>query len=490
MERIAIIGSGFSSLAASCYLARAGKNVTIFEKNETVGGRARQFKKLGFTFDMGPTWYWMPDVFERFFADFGKVPTDYYSLQKLNPAYRVVFGPDNFITIQDSLAKISEAFEAEEPGSSAKLKKFMASAQENYNIAIKDLVYRPGISPLELANFKTLSKINQFFSTISKEVRNEFKNAKLISILEFPVLFLGAKPSRTPAFYNFMNYADFELGTFHPQNGMYSVVEAIATLAKELGVTIKTCQNVEKILLENGRTKGLLINNEKIDADVVLSGADYHHTETLLEERFRQYSENYWLKKTFAPSALLFYVGFDKKIINVNHHTLFFDVDFNLHSQEIYDAPQWPTEPLFYASFPSKTDSAVAPQEKEAGIFLIPLAPGLHDIPEIREEYFENIMDRFEKLTGQEVRKSIIFKESFCINDFITDYNSYKGNAYGLANTLLQTAFLRPKLKSGKVKNLFFTGQLTVPGPGVPPALISGKLAAGLIEKYLDERTF
>ncbi len=483
MKDIAVIGSGFSSLAASCYLAQAGNRVTIYEKNGTIGGRARQLKKDGFTFDMGPTWYWMPDVFERFFEDFGKRPSDFYALEKLNPAYRVYFANNKYITIEDTLEKICTAFENEEAGSSIKLKKFMAQALDNYNIAIKDLVYRPGVSPMELVTAATMKKIGQFFSTISKDVRREFSNPKLISILEFPVLFLGAKPSDTPSFYSFMNYADFGLGTFHPKNGMYSVIDGIKRLAEELGVTIKTNENVEKIIVENGKTSGLISNGEMIEADVVLSGADYHHTETLLEKRFRKYSENYWSKKTFAPSALLFYVGFDTKIKHVDHHTLFFDVDFKKHSEEIYDSPKWPDEPLFYASFPSKTDNSVAPEGKEGGIFLIPLAPGLDDIPEIREEYFEKIMARFEQITAQEVKKYVIFKESFCINDFISDYNSYKGNAYGLANTLMQTAFLRPKLKSKKVKNLFFTGQLTVPGPGVPPALISGKLVAGLIDK-------
>lgn len=482
-KNIAIIGSGFSSLAASCYLAQAGHKVTIYEKNQTIGGRARQLKRDGFIFDIGPTWYWMPDVFERFFADFGKTPSVYYQLEKLNPAYRVYFGKNDFITIEDTLEKISAAFEKEEPGSSIKLNKFINQALDNYNIAIKDLVYRPGVSPLELVTTKTIKKIGQFFSTISKEVRQEFTNPRLISILEFPVLFLGAKPSNTPAFYSFMNYADFGLGTFHPKNGMFSVIEGIKTLAEELGVVIKTNQNVKKIRVEDGAISKLKINGDLLNVDVVLSGADYHHTETLLDKEFRQYSENYWEKKTFAPSALLFYVGFDKKIENVDHHTLFFDVDFEKHSQEIYDSPQWPKEPLFYASFPSKTDGNISPEGKEAGIFLIPLAPGLNDTLEIREEYFQKIMERFEKNTSQEVTNYIMFKESFCINDFVLDYNSYKGNAYGLANTLLQTAFLRPKLKSGKVKNLFFTGQLTVPGPGVPPALISGKLVAGLIEK-------
>ncbi len=483
-KEIKIVGSGFSSLAASCYLAKDGYNVTIYEKNATIGGRARQLKKDGFTFDIGPTWYWMPDVFERFFADFDKKPSDYYQLIKLSPAYQVYFGVNEFVTIADNLPEIIATFESIETGSGKKLDSFMKEAQSNYNIAIKDLVYRPGVSPIELITPQTVLKVNQFFSNISRDIRKRFKNKKLVQILEFPVLFLGAKPSDTPSFYSFMNFADFGLGTWHPKNGMYSVILAMETLAKELGVTIQTNSNIEKIEVIDGKATALIINGNKIETDIILSGADYHHTETLLDEKYRAYSEKYWKSRVFAPSSLLFYVGFDKKIENVEHHSLFFDVDFDVHAQDIYDNPKWPENPLFYASFPSKTDEYSAPKDKEAAIFLIPLAPGLEDNNDLREFYFEKIITRLENLTQQKLKNNIIFKESFCVNDFIADYNSYKGNAYGMANTLLQTAFLRPKLKSKKVKNLYFTGQLTVPGPGVPPALISGKLVADLIKKF------
>ncbi|MBS4041772.1 MAG: phytoene desaturase [Flavobacteriales bacterium] len=481
--KIAIIGSGFSALAASCYLAKAGHQVQVFEKNSTVGGRARQLHKDGFTFDIGPTWYWMPDVFERFFADFGKKTTDYYQLIKLSPAYQVYFGIKDFVNIADNLPDIVQTFESIEPGSGKVLEKFMAEAQDNYNIAIKKLVYRPGESPLELVTPQTMLKVGTFFSNISKEIRKRFKNPKLVQILEFPVLFLGAKPSDTPAFYSFMNFADFGLGTWHPKGGMYSVVKAMHQLAEELGVEFHVNQNIQKIVVENQKAIGLETQSGFVAADLVLSGADYAHSETLLEPKFRQYSEKYWDKKTFAPSSLLFYVGFDKEIERVEHHSLFFDVPFSKHAEEIYDRPQWPSEPLFYASFPSKTDE-VAPAGKEAAIFLIPLATNLEDTPEIREKYFETILTRLEQLTEQSLKNHVIFKESFCVNDFKEAYNSCKGNAYGMANTLLQTAFLRPKLKSKKLPNLYFTGQLTVPGPGVPPSLISGKLVAELIEKY------
>ncbi|MGB5554279.1 MAG: phytoene desaturase family protein [Flavobacteriaceae bacterium] len=481
-KTIAIIGSGFSSLSASCYLSNLGYKVTIYEKNDSVGGRARQMKKEGFTFDMGPSWYWMPDIFDKFFADFGKKTADYYTLDKLNPAYKIFFKDDS-ISIGDSMEKICAEFEHLEKGSAIKLKKFIAEAQENYNIAINKIVLRPGLSPLELVTKETILKVDQFFKTVSGEVRKQFKNPKLVSILEFPVLFLGAKPDKTPSFYNFMNFADFGLGTWHPKGGMYEIIKAMHSLAEELGVQITTNATVSKINVQDKKAVGIRVNNEDIAANLVLSGADYHHSESLLGHEYQQYSKKYWETRVFAPSSLLFYIGFNKKLKNIEHHNLFFDTDFELHAKEIYDRPQWPTDPLFYANFPSVTDLGMAPSNHETGFFLIPLAPGLEDTPELREQYFDLIMTRLEEKTKQSISSHILFKESYCINDFIEDYNSYKGNAYGMANTLMQTAFLRPSLKSKKVENLYFTGQLTVPGPGVPPALISGKLVSELIAK-------
>lgn len=482
-KKVAVIGSGFSSLSTACYLAKAGYNVSIFEKNSQVGGRARQFKEQGFTFDMGPSWYWMPDVFERFFNDFGKKISDYYELRKLNPAYSIYFENGEKITVGDSIDKIAEVFDQYEEDGSQKLYKFMEEAKEHYNIAIKDLVYKPGVSPLELVTPVTAKKVGKFLSNIDKDINKQFKDERLRKLLKFPVLFLGAKPSDTPSFYNFMNYADLGLGTWQPKGGFFAVIQGMKSLAESLGVKIHTDANVEKINCKDGKVHTLEVDQDIINFDQIVSGADYHHTETLLDEKHRQYSENYWDKKTFAPSSLLFYVGFDKKIEGLNHHNLFFDVDFQKHADAIYEHPEWPEEPLFYANFTSKTDPETAPEGYENGFFLIPLAPDLKDTQALRDKYFDIIMLRFEKITGQKIKNHVIFKKSYCVNDFKSDYNSYKGNAYGMANTLMQTAFLRPKLKSKKVENLFFTGQLTVPGPGVPPALISGKLVAELLMK-------
>lgn len=481
MEKTIIIGSGFSSLAAACYLAKAGHEVHVFEKNDQLGGRARSWTKDGFTFDMGPTWYWMPDVFEKFFADFGKKPTDFYKLDKLDPAYRVYFGEDDFVDVGDNPETIRSTFERIEEGASGQLKKFMDKAKSNYDIAINDLVYNPGMSPTELVSWKTAKELKQFVQTIRGIVKPQFNNHQLRQILEFPVLFLGAKPQDTPAFYSFMNHADFGLGTWYTEGGMRSVVEGIISLAEELGVKFHLNSSVSKILVEGNRTTGIAVNGSDFLADQVVSGADYYHTETLLPMEKRMYSDKFWDKRVMAPSALMFYVGFDKKIENVKHHTLFFDTSFDEHAVNIYDKPSWPEKPLFYASFPGKTDATVVPEGKDSGIFLIPLAVDLEDNEGLREKYFDIIIKRLEILTKQNLKENIIFKRSYCVNDFKEDYNSFKGNAYGMANTLFQTAFLRPKMKSKKVKNMFFTGQLTVPGPGVPPALISGKLVSELV---------
>ena len=372
-KNIAIIGSGFSSLSAACYLAKAGHNVTIYEKNDALGGRARQFKAAGFTFDMGPSWYWMPDVFDKFFNDFGKKVSDYFTLTKLSPAYRVYFGKDDFIDIEDTPEKICKKFESIEKGSGEKLKKYLKIAKEYYEIGVTDMLYKmPGNSPLELVSKKTIKRVRFFLSNIRKDVRRDFKNPKLRSILEFPVLFLGAKASNTPAFYNFMNYADFGIGTFQPPNGFHDLVNAMVDLGKSLGVKYKVNHELSKINVRNRKVENIVINGKSTDCDLILSGADYHHTESLLPIKSRRYNNRYWKSRVFAPSSLLFYVGFNKKLKNVQHHNLIFDTDFNKHAEEIYDSPKWPTDPLFYANFTSKTNSKTAPEGAENAFFLIP----------------------------------------------------------------------------------------------------------------------
>ncbi|MBE2274608.1 MAG: phytoene desaturase [Flavobacteriales bacterium] len=486
MKSVIIIGSGFSSLASACYMAKAGYQVTVLEKNEQLGGRASLWEHKGFRFDMGPSWYWMPDVFERFFNDFDKKPSDYYQLEKLSPAYRVIFGKNDYIDIADNLKDITQTFEGIEPGSGNKVLKFIEAAGKNYQVAMQNLVYNPGLSIMELVSAESAARLNLFVQNISRQIRNKIKNPKLRSILEFPVLFLGAKPSKTPAFYNFMNFADFGLGTWYPKGGFNAVAMGIVQLAEELGVNFQVNEKVDGFDYKEGKIFSVNTEKNKYNADIVISGADYAHTEKLLSEN-RNYTEEYWQKKTFAPSSLLYYVAFNRKVNHLLHHNLFFDTDFEAHAEEIYDTKVFPKKPLFYANFSSKTDDSLAPDGMEIGFFLIPLAVDLDDSEEIREKYFRIILDRIKKCTGEDLKDAVLFKRSFGVNDFKERYNSCRGNAYGLANTLLQTSFLRPSIRNKKIKNLFYTGQLTVPGPGVPPAIISGKVVTDYILKNFGQ---
>lgn len=483
MKKAIVIGSGFSSLSASCYLAKAGFKVMVLEKNEQIGGRASILEESGFRFDMGPSWYWMPDVFDRFFKDFGYQTSDFYSLKKLNPAYRVFFGKNDFIDIEDEPKKIINRFSTLDPSCAKPLTNFLKQAEENYKIAMNDLVYKPGISISELMTLETAKRLNLFIKSISKNASNISTNKKLQSILEFPVLFLGAKPKDTPAFYNFMNWADFGLGTWYPEEGIHSVVKAMTKIAKSLGVEFYLNQEVTKIECEKNRVTQVITKETAFDADVLISGADYAHTETLLEKENRNYPENYWNKKTFAPSSLLYYVGFKGKLKNVEHHNLFFDTDFKKHAEEIYDEKIFPENPLFYANFPSITDESLAPDSFSTAFFLIPTAVDLEDSEEIQEKYFELIINRLEEITGEVLKSKIVYRKNFGIKDFKNRYHSCKGNAYGLANTLMQTSVLRPSIQNKKINNLFYTGQLTVPGPGIPPALISGKIVSEYLIK-------
>lgn len=488
MSKVDIIGGGYSGLAAACYLAKDGVDVRIFEKNDSVGGRSRKFESNGFMFDMGPSWYWMPDVFEKFFNDFGKTTSDYYDLVRLSPSYRVYFGEKDFVDLPSNLEELYQTFESIEKGSSAKLRKFLNDAAYKYNVGINDLVQKPSRSLLEFATFDVVSGVFrlQLFKSFSKYVRQYFTNPKLIQIIEFPVLFLGAKPENIPALYSLMNYADIVGGTWYPMGGMHKVIEGMSSLASELGVEIHTKSPIDKINVQNRNVHSFNANGKIYNANALIASADYHFVEqNLLESAHRKYNDSYWDSRVLAPSCLLYYVGVNKKLKNLLHHNLFFDQDFNQHATEIYDTPKWPSNPLFYVCVPSITDSTVAPEGHENLFLLIPVAPDLPDTEEIREKYFQMIVNRLEKLTEQKFSENIIYNRSYSIKDFKQDYNAFKGNAYGLANTLKQTAILKPSMHNDKVKNLFYTGQLTVPGPGVPPSLISGKIAAQEAIKFL-----
>ncbi len=489
-QEIIVIGAGFAGLAAATVLAKAGHSVKIIEKNEQTGGRARLWQKDGFSFDMGPSWYWMPEVFENYFQYFGKKVSDYYELIQLDPSYRIYFGENDSISIPANFEELKSLFESNETGSAQKLEQFLDAAKFKYETGMHEFVWKPSDHILEFMDIrilKSIFKIN-LFGSVRNEVKQLFKNPKLIQLLEFPVLFLGATPQNSPGLYTLMNYADLVLGTWYPKGGMHEIVKAMTQLAIEQGVEIHLNESVESIETKGSKAIAIHTDKNKYSIDLVISGADYAHTDLdLLNKDSANYPKNYWDKKTFSPSCLLFYVGLSKKLKTVLHHNLFFDESFDQHAYEIYTEPKWPTKPLFYASVASITDPSCATIDGENLFLLIPLAPGLNDSESLRETYFHQIVDRFELLTGESIKDHILFKRSYAMTDFENDYHSYKGNAYGLANTLLQTAFLKPKMHSKKIKNLLYTGQLTVPGPGVPPSLISGQIAASEALQYFKK---
>ena len=487
-KNICVIGSGFAGISAATYLANFGHNVFVLEKNSTHGGRARKFSSKGFTFDMGPSWYWMPDVFEKFFKDFDKDINDYINLKRLDPSYRVYFSNDEKIDIPADYESLRELFESFEEGSGLKLDEFLKQAEEKYKVGINNLVYKPGLSITEFMNYETISGALKLdiFKSMHTHIRKFFKNEKLIKLLEFPILFLGATPKNTPALYSLMNYADIKLGTWYPEGGFSKVIDGMVELAKEKGVKFYNNEEVKRFSYNKKSISYVITKKKTYDADYVVCAADYNHIDQkVLESKFRNYSKSYWDKRVLAPSSLLFYIGLDKKVKNIQHHCLFFDKDFENHAEEIYSTPRWPSEPLFYASFPSVSDKSLAPKNQDCLFLLMPIAPDLEDNRIIRKRYFDLILSRLEKLTKQNIRDHIVYKKSYAIQDFKNDYNSFKGNAYGLANTLMQTAIYKPSLKNRKLKNLFFSGQLTVPGPGVPPSIISGNVVANQIAKEI-----
>ena len=485
-QRVLVIGAGFAGLAAATSLADKGYDVTLLEKNSLPGGRARVFNANGFTFDMGPSWYWMPDVFETYFARFGKKPSDYYNLVRLDPSYTVVFGPDEAVDLPAGLDKLEALFESIEPGSGQNLRNFLKQASYKYEVGINKFVWKPSRSVTEFMSLKLLYDVSRLdvFQSFATHARKFFKHPRLLEIVEFPVLFLGATPQDTPAMYSLMNYAEMAMGTWYPMGGMHEIVRAMVSLAEEKGVKMLLNQTVQKIDVVNGKATQVVTDEGIFETDVVVAGADYNHVETgLVTPENRNYDDAYWSKRVMAPSSLLFYLGIDKRIPRLQHHNLFFDEDFRRHAQEIYETPRWPSKPLFYASAPSKTDPTVAPEGCENLFLLIPVAPDLPDDDATRERYFDIIMTRLEAYVGENVRDHIVFKRSYAHRDFKSDYNAFRGNAYGLANTLMQTALLKPSLKNKRVNNLFYTGQLTVPGPGVPPSLISGLVVADEVAK-------
>lgn len=479
-----VIGAGFAGLASAALLAKKGLKVTLLEKNDSLGGRAMSFSEEGFTFDMGPSWYMMPEVFDRFFGYFGKKTSDYYSLTKLDPKYRIVFGKDEVVDMRADNEENYAYFERIEPGSSARIRAYLEKSSEMYSLAMQYFVYKNYDSIFDMIDLKYARAGLKlpFLDTMDSYISRFVKSEKLKKILLYTTVFIGGVPKNTPAIYTLMSHLDFNDGVYYPQGGIAAVVAGLVSLCQELNVTIRTNSSVDQILVDQGIVQGVQVGTERIEADYVISNADYAHTEMqLLEPQYQTFTASYWHKKTIAPSAFVLYLGVKGSIPQLAHHTLFFTHDWEEHFEKMYSNPSWPDKPSMYICNPSKTDSTVAPDGSENLFILVPIAPGLEDTPEIRTTYRNKIIAMIDDTMKTDIAKRIQFERILTMNDYKTMYNAYQGTALGLAPTLLQTAFFRPPNHSKKVRNLFFAGQNTLPGVGVPMGLISAELAVSRI---------
>ncbi|ACM57475.1 phytoene desaturase family protein [Halorubrum lacusprofundi] len=485
-ESVVVIGGGFGGLSTACYLADAGADVTLLEKNEQLGGRASRLEADGFRFDMGPSWYLMPDVFERFFGHFGREPSEFYELERLDPHYRVFWKDGDKVDVLPDREANKALFEEYEPGAGEAFEAYLEESERTYEIGMEHFVYedRPRLRDYVDKDVLRYSWGLSLLGKMQGHVEDYFDHPKLQQLMQYTLVFLGGSPTNTPALYNLMSHVDYNMGVYYPEGGIGAVVDGIVELGEDLGVEFVTDAEVTAI---EGRRGGFALDTadgERYLTDLVVSDADYAHTEQeLLPKHKRQYSDEYWESRTYAPSAFLLYLGVEGDVPNLEHHTLVLPTGWNHHFEQIFDDPAWPDDPAYYLCAPSETDDTVAPEGHSNLFALVPIAPGLEDTPELREEYRDLVLDDIAENTDTELRDRIVFEETFCVDDFADRYNSYQGSALGLAHTLRQTSLLRPPHRSDALDGLYFTGSTTTPGIGVPMCLISGQLTAEELSK-------
>jgi len=486
---VAVVGAGIGGLSTACYLADAGASVRVLEKNEQLGGRASRLERDGFRFDMGPSWYLMPDVFERFFAQFDRRPADYYTLQPLDPHYRIFFKDGDSVDARGDRGHMREMFESYESGAGDAFEDYLATSRTHYETAMEEFVYVDRSRPrdwLDPAVARAAPIGLQLLGSMQGHVADYFDHPKLQQIMQYTLVFLGGSPQTTPALYNIMSHVDFNLGVYYPEGGMGSVVDGLVSLGEDLGVTYETGAAVEAI---TSVADGFVVETAETDyrPDRVVANADYAHVERdLLPEYDRQYDDEYWDSRTYAPSAFLLYLGVEGDVDPLAHHTLVLPTEWDDHFAQIFERPSWPDDPAYYLCVPSKTDDSVAPEGHSNLFVLVPLAPGLADSEALRERYREQILADIAANTGVDLRDRIVVEEDFGVADFGERYNATEGTALGLAHTLRQTGLLRPSNRSTEVDGLYFTGSFTTPGIGVPMCLISGEHTAEAL--IADER--
>lgn len=480
--RAIIIGGGIGGLATAGLLAKKGYRVSLFEKNEQLGGRAFEFSAAGFRFDGGPSWYLMPDVFEQFFRLMGEKVEDHLELQQLAPSYRVFFkGTGKHYDFYSDLQRDLPTVEGIEPGAGKQLKEYLRLSKYQYDIAIQSFMYKNYNSITDFLNRETMVEGRKLkvFSKMDKYVSRFFHSDEMRKIMQYQLVFLGSSPYDTPALYNIMSHIDFNMGVFYPRGGIHTIPQALATMARQHGAELHVDTPVSRIIIDDGRAVGVATaDGQKHAADLVISNGDIHHTETkLLPKPSRSFSERYWKSRTLAPSAFIMYLGVRGKVPSLTHHNLLFSDDWKRNFAEIFDSPQFPSDPSVYVCAPSVTEPSVAPAGHENLFVLVPMGSGVAYTEEQLSEYAKKTLATLEKeLNIPDLRQRIVYQRLFCVKDFEERYHSLSGSALGLAHTMRQTAIFRPDTKNRKVPNLYYVGANTNPGIGMPICLISAEL--------------
>lgn len=485
---VLIVGAGIGGLSLAALLAENGKQVTIIEKNSSPGGRARYYKEQGYTFDMGPSWYIMPDIYEKYFNNLGLNISDCYNLVRIDPSYRIFFKNSEKIDISSNLGENLKLFNTFEKNGGEKLKKYLEKAERDYKVAVDQLLMRDYDLLRNLVSGRLIldSLKLPLFGNIDDYISNIFTSEKAKRILEYSIGFIGGSPKNTPSIYYIMNYVDLNLGVWYPIGGIGKIVEKLFELCNKRGVNFLFNENVTKITTEKGTVTGVETSKENYKAEIVIVNADYPHSElNLLETSNRTYPKKYWDNKLFAPSALVIYIGLSKKIQNLVHHNLYLAGDWNLSFNILYDLddPEWPANVSYYVNVTSKTDPSISPKQGETIFILIPTPENFSDTTEARELLYKKILQHIEKIIGEEIIGYEKVKRIFGPNDFVEDYNAFKGTSLGLVHTLTQSAIFRPSHRSKKIKNLYYNGHYTHPGIGIPLVLMSSQiLSKNLIE--------